>query len=127
MKEKFFNKKVDYFWEFEYPFGEVFLKEIFQDSYKRKYSMVGEGIFNLVFLEDKIYDISFKKTNSFMLNDGKSALRDKGKDYIVQKIVEALEKENVKYTVNSGKYITFEIQNNYIAKVEIVKKTKMPQ
>lgn len=126
MKEKFFNKKVDYFWEFEYPFGEVFLKEIFQDSYKRKYSMVGEGIFNLVFLEDKIYDISFKKTNSFMPNDGKSALRDKGKDYIVQKIVEALEKENVKYTVNSGKYITFEIQNNYIAKVEIVKKTKMP-
>ena len=127
MKEKFFNKKVDYFWEFEYPFGEVFLKEIFQDSYKRKYSMVGEGIFNLVFLEDKIYDISFKKTNSFMPNDGKSALRDKGKDYIVQKIVEALEKENAKYTVNSGKYITFEIQNNYIAKVEIVKKTKMPQ
>ena len=40
MKEKFFNKKVDYFWEFEYPFGEVFLKEIFQDSYKRKYSMI---------------------------------------------------------------------------------------
>ena len=127
MKEKFFNKEVLYFWELEYPFGEVFLKEIFQDSYKRKYSMVGEGIFNLVFLEDKIYDISFKKTNSFMPNDGKSALRDKGKDHIVQKIVEALEKENIKYTVNSGKYITFEIQNNYIAKVEIVKKTKMPQ
>ena len=127
MKEKFFNKKVDYFWEFEYPFGEVFLKEIFQDSYKRKYSMVGEGIFNLVFLEDKIYDISFKKTNSFMLNDGKFALRDKVKYYIVQKIVESLEKENVKYTVNSGKYITFEIQNNYIAKVEIVKKKKMHQ
>ena len=60
-------------------------------------------------------------------NDEKSDLRNKGKDYIVQKIVEALEKENVKYTVNSGKYITFEIQNNYIAKVEIVKKTKMPQ
>lgn len=127
MKEKFFNKKVDHFEDFEYPFAEVFLKEIFQDNYKRKYSMIGDGIFNLVFLEDKIYDISFKKTNSFMLNDGKSALRDKGKDYIVQKIVEALEKENVKYTVNSGKYITFEIQNNYIAKVEIVKKTKMPQ
>lgn len=127
MKEKFFNKKIDYFWELEYPFGEVFLKEIFQDKYKRKYSMIGDGIFNLVFLEDKIYDISFKKTNNFMLNDGKSALRDKGKDYVVQKIVEALEKENVKYTVNSGKYITFEIQNNYIAKIEIVKKTKMPQ
>ena len=127
MKEKFFNKKVDYFWEFEYPFGEVFLKEIFQDSYKRKYSMVGEGIFNLVFLEDKIYDISFKKTNSFMPNYGKYDLRDKGKDYIVQKIVEALEKENVKYTVNSGKYITFEIQNKYSGKVEINKKKKMPQ
>lgn len=127
MKEKFFNKKVDRFEDFEYPFAEVFLKEIFQDNYKRKYSMVGDGIFNLVFLEDKIYDISFKKTNSFMLNDGKSALRDKGKDYIVQKIVKAFEKENIKYTVNSGKYITFEIQNNYIAKVEIVKKAKMPQ
>lgn len=127
MKEKFFNKKVDYFWEFEYPFGEVFLKEIFKEQYKRKYSMVGDGIFNLIFLEDKIYDLSFKKTNNFMLNDGKLALRDKRKDEIVKRIVDKLEENNIEYTVNSGKYITFRIQDNYIAKVEIVKKTKMPQ
>lgn len=127
MKEKFFNKKVDYFWEFEYPFGEVFLKEIFKEQYKRKYSMVGDGIFNLIFLEDKIYDLSFKKTNSFMLNDGKLALRDKGKDEIVKRIVDKLEENNIEYTVNSGKYITFRIQDNYIAKVEIIKKVKMPQ
>lgn len=127
MYDKFFNKPAENFWEFEYPFGEVFLKEIFQDNYKRKYSMVGDGIFNLVFLEGTIYDISFKKTNSFMPNDGKTALRDSKKDIIVKEIIQALDKNNIKYTVNSGKYITFGIQNKYIAKVEIVKKMKMPE
>lgn len=126
MFNDFFEKKVEYFWEYEYPFAEVFLKGIFGDNYKRKYSLTGDGIFNLVFLNDKIYDISFKETKSMVLNDGKSALRDTTKNAIVKQITDALDKENIEYAVNSGKYITFKIKNKYIAKLEIVKKMKMP-
>ena len=49
------------------------------------------------------------------------------KDYIVETIVQALESKNIPYSVNSGKFITFVLQNKYIAKVEIVKKAAMPQ
>lgn len=126
MFNDFFEKKVEYFWEYEYPFAEIFLKDIFGDDYKRKYSLTGDGVFNLVFLNDKIYDISFKETKSMVLNDGKSALRDTTKNAMVKQITDALDKENIEYTVNSGKYITFKIKNKYIAKLEIVKKMKMP-
>ena len=47
MFEKVFNKPVDYFWEYDYKFGE-FLKKIFPNTYQRKYSMTGNGIYNLV-------------------------------------------------------------------------------
>ena len=52
MKDKFIEKKVDYFWAYDYAFGEFFLKELFGDNYKRKYSMDGTGIYNLVYGTD---------------------------------------------------------------------------
>ena len=120
-----FYKNYDYFWEFEYPFGEDFLEGIFKDRYKRKYSLIGDGIFNLVLLNDRIYDISLKECKSMLPNDGKKAFRDETKDLIVEAIVNGLDKLGIEYTVNSGKFITFKIFD-YIAKVEIVKKAAMP-
>lgn len=125
MKEKLFNKKVDYFWEYEYSFGEYFLKEIFKDKYKRKMSMTGSGIYNLLYIDNAIYDISFKETKSLMVADGKSAVRDVVKNDIIYLICEELGNNNIEYTVNSGKYITFKL-GKYIAKLEIVKKMKEP-
>lgn len=125
MKEKFFNKKVDYFWEYEYSFGEYFLKEIFKDKYRRKMSMAGSGIYNLLYIDNAIYDISFKETKSLMVADGKSAVRDVVKNDIVYLICEELGNNAIEYTVNSGKYITFKL-GKYIAKLEIVKKMKEP-
>ena len=70
MKEKFLNKKVDYFWEYDYAFGEYFLKELFGDAYKRKYSTEGNGIYNLVYGSDgKIYDLKLTKTKNCMDNE----------------------------------------------------------
>lgn len=124
MHKEFFTK-YEYFWEYEYPFGNDFLRNIFKDNYMRKYSLVGDGIFNLILFNDKIYDISLKKGNSMLLNDGKKAFRDADKDTIVEKIVEVLKNKNIEYTVNSGKFITFKY-NNFIFKIEIVKKTAIP-
>ena len=126
MINDFLNKKVEYFWEYEHDFGTKFLKSIFQDNYKRKYSMVGDGIYNLVFCEDKLYEVSFKRGTSLLLNDGKKAFRDSSKDIVVEEISKTLKEHNVEYTVNSGKFITFKI-GDYIAKVEIIKKSVMPQ
>ena len=124
MHREFFTK-YEYFWEYEYPFGNDFLKNIFKDNYMRKYSLVGDGIFNLILFNDKIYDISIKKGNSMLLNDGKKAFRDVDKDIIVEEITKALKNKNIEYTVNSGKFITFKY-NNFIFKIEIVKKAAIP-
>ena len=124
MHREFFTK-YEYFWEYEYPFGNDFLKNIFKDNYMRKYSLVGDGIFNLILFNDKIYDISIKKGNSMLVNDGKKAFRDADKYIIVEEITKALKNKNIEYTVNSGKFITFKY-NNFIFKIEIVKKAAIP-
>lgn len=124
MSRKFFNK-YEYFWEYEYPFGEDFLKSIFNDKFLRKYSLNGNGIFNLILIDNKIYDVSLKAAKTMLKNDGKLAFRDATKDIIIKNIVEKLKELNIEYTVNSGKFITFKY-NDIIFKVEIIKKAAMP-
>lgn len=121
MFEKVFNKPVDYFWEYEYSFGEHFLKELFKDNYKRKYSLTGNGIYNLLYINNKIYEVKFTKGTSLLVEDNK-IISDKTKTNIVNTIVENLKS---KYTINSGKFITFETAKG-IAKIEIIKKMKEP-
>ena len=126
MIKEFLNKKVECFNDYDYDFGVKFLGDIFKENYKRKYSLVGDGIYNLVYLDNKIYSISFKKVTSLLNNDGKKAFRDNDKDIIVEKISKVLSENNVGYTINSGKFITFKL-GKYIAKIEVVKKTSEPQ
>ena len=126
MIKEFLNKKVEYFYDYDYDFGMIFLGSIFNGNYKRKYSLIGDGIYNLIYLNDKIYSVSLKKATSLLSNDGKKAFRDSDKDIIVEEISKALSENNIEYTVNSGKFITFKL-GKYIAKIEIVKKTSEPQ
>ena len=112
--------KKEYFWEYGYQFGE-FLKKIFQDKYKRKYSLEGNGIYNLLYIDNKIYEIKFTETKKLLENDNK--FTDKNKLFIVKEITKNL-KNN--FTVNGGKFITFEL-DGYIAKVEIIKKMAEPK
>lgn len=126
MIKEFLNKKVEYFSDYDYDFGMIFLGSIFNGNYKRKYSLIGDGIYNLIYLNDKIYSVSFKKATSLLSNDGKKAFRDNDKDIIVEEISKVLSENNIEYTVNSGKFITFKL-GKYIAKIEVVKKTSEPQ
>ena len=111
---------VDYFWEYEYKFGE-FLKKIFPNTYKRKFSMTGNGIYNLIIIQDKIYEVKFSQTTK-LIEDNSALTKDKIKNKIIENITNNL-KNN--YTVNNGK-ITFKL-GKFIAKVEIIKKLKMPE
>lgn len=126
MKKFIPSAEVEYFWEYEYGFGMDFLKSLFQENYKRVYSKSGDGICDLVIYNDKIYDISFKEVKSMLVDDGKKAFRDADKDIIMDKIKNALNQLGLKYTSNSGKIITCQLNDNYIAKIEIVKKSVMP-
>ena len=111
---------VDYFWEYEYKFGE-FLKKIFPNTYKRKFSMTGNGIYNLIIIQDKIYEVKFSQTTK-LIEDNGVLTKDKIKNKIIENITNNL-KNN--YTINNGK-ITFKL-GKFIAKIEIIKKLKMPE
>lgn len=123
MKEKFLNKQVEYFWEYDYPFLNEFLKDIFGDECKRKYSLIGDGIFNLVYKDGKIYHLKLTQAKTMLVNDNKITT-DKTKNEIVKAILDNL--DNTEVSTNNGKYITFKL-GNYIAKIEIIKKMKEPQ
>lgn len=112
---------------YDYAFGAEFLVSIFgANAYLRKYSMVGDGIYNLLLIEDKIYDLKLKEVKTMLVDDNKKAYRDATKDYIVDNIKQALDSHGIKATSNSGKLITFK-SNDKIFSVEITKKTSMPQ
>ena len=121
---KFFENK-EYFWEYEYPFGEDFLRNTFKENFKRKFSKDGNGILNMILLNDKIYLLDLKEAKSMLLNDGKKAFRDETKDIIIQDISNEFTKMGIEHTINGGKFITFKIFD-YIGKIEIVKKVAMP-
>ena len=125
-KRKFFED-YEFFWLYEYPFGDDFLKSIFKDEFQRKFSMVGDGIYTLLTLKDgSIYDVRLSQGKTILKNDGKKAYRDTNKDTIVEKICKKLKDSKIDYTTNSGKFICFKY-NNFIMKIEIVKKAAMPQ
>lgn len=111
---------VEYFWEYDYKFGQ-FLQKIFPNTYKRKYSMSGNGIYNLILVQDKIYEVKLTQTTS-MLNDNGTLTTDKLKNKIIQNIVDNLKNQP---NINNGK-LTFKL-GAFTAKVEVVKKMKMPE
>ena len=124
MASKFYEKK-ELFWEYEYPFGEFLREALPTGSYRRKFSMTGNGIYNLVTLDGKLYDITLKSATKLLPNDDKKAFRDTTKDKLIDLLKDKLSQLGVNYTVNSGKFITFELFG-FIAKLEIVKKTSEP-
>lgn len=124
MVNKFYEKK-EYFWEYEWPFGEFLRESLPEGSYRHKFSMVGNGIYNLVTLDGKLYDISLKSTTKLLPDDGKKAFRDTTKDKLIDLLKDKLSQLGINCTVNSGKFIIFELFG-FIAKLEIVKKTTEP-
>lgn len=110
---------VEYFWETNYRFVE-FLQKIFGDNFKRKYSLQGNGIFNLLYLNGKIYEIKYTQAKKHVEIDNHKFTDDK--EYIVNEIVKGLKCDSF---VNGGKFITFPV-DKWIAKVEIIKKLKEP-
>jgi len=122
-----FFGKYDDFRDYEYPFGADFLQSVFPEgSYKKKFSMSGDGIYDLVFIDNKIYDIKMKKGAEMLINDNKKAFRDETKDKVIQIIAEALTNRNIEFSINSGKFITFKYYK-YIFKVEVIKKAAIPE
>jgi hypothetical protein len=121
---KFFDK-YEYFSDYEYPFGLDFLQSIFGDAYMRKYSLEGNGIFNIITTVNGIYEIKLTRGSLMLENDNKTT-RDATKNNIVKLIENKLADNNIEYTSNNGKYITFKY-NDIIFKLEIIKKAAMPR
>ena len=112
--------KKEYFWEYGYQFGE-FLKKIFQDKYKRKFSLEGNGIYNLISYNGKLYEVKYNQAKTKLIADNHAIDAEKG--YIISQITKNLKTQDV--TISGGKFITFPV-GSWLAKVEIIKKLKEP-
>ena len=111
---------LEYFWETEYKFGE-FLKSIFGDAYRRKYSLTGNGIYNLISYNGKLYEVKYNQAKTKLVADNHAIDAEKG--YIINQITKNLKTQDV--TISGGKFITFPV-GPWLAKVEIIKKLKEP-
>lgn len=123
MIKDFLNKKVEYFWEYDYSFMNDFLKNIFGEKARRKYSLSGNGIYNLIDGEDgKTYELKLTKARA-MVNKDNSLSRNSYQNEIMKKLIENINTDN--YSVSKNKILTFKL-NNDIMKIEIVRKLKEP-
>ena len=121
MKDKFLKKEVEYFWEYDYAFGEFFLKDIFGERYKRKYSMDGTGIYNLIYGSDgNIYDLKLTQAKK-LVEDDKLTSRNLYQCMMADMIMTNLPNA----TMSKKKFITFPLGDT-IAKIEITRKMKEP-
>lgn len=126
MKEKFFNREFEYFYEIEYPFVIEVLQKIYGETKAlRRFSLAGEGQFILVYIDEKIYEFKLKEIKKMLQDDGKTALRDATKDKVIDMFTSALAENNIKFTKNSGKYISFPL-DKFVIQVEVIKKVKEP-
>ena len=128
------GNSLDYFWETEKNFVEFLKKTFGADAYKRKFSLTGDGIFNLLLINGDIYEIRYKeakkhfanqvqdKTNRNEFNGGR--LKGDVKQDIMYKIANGLKLESNQIYTDTAK-LSFPV-HNWIAKVEIVKKNAMP-
>ena len=124
--EEFFKKEYDNFDSYEYHFVDKVLKEIFgKRQMIKRYSLAGEGIFNLLYIDNYIYEFRFKEIKSLPVSDGKKAFRDAKKDEVIDAVTETLNKYNLDFAVTGGKFISFK-DRKYLIQIEIVKKTKEP-
>ena len=124
--EDFFKKKYDNFNSYEYHFIDKILKDTFGEKQMiRRYSLIGEGIFNLLYIDDCIYEFRFKEAKSLPISDGKKAFRDAKKDEIINKISIILDKNNIDFAITNGKFIFFK-DRDYLTQIEIVKKRDEP-
>jgi hypothetical protein len=112
---------LEYGWEAVRQF-ERELATWFPKTYERKYSLTGNGIYNLILVNNKVYEIKVAETKK-MLENNQKLTTDLMKNKILNNILNNL-KENINYTVNNGK-ITLRV-DKWIIKIEVIKKIKIP-
>lgn len=121
MNNSFLKKKVEYFWEYDYDFGTVFLKSLFGDGYKRKYSQSGNGIYNLVYGTDgNIYELKLTQATKLIANDTVLS-RNKYQCEMADLVAQSLPGS----TISKKKFITFPLGKSF-GKIEITRKLKEP-
>lgn len=94
----------------------------FPNTYKRKYSLTGDGIYNLVQLRDLIYEFKVVKNSKPVSSSNDKLTTDAIKNKIIRHICSQVEHCNPQ--INDGKvYLN---SNDLSLRVEVIKKLKMP-
>lgn len=94
----------------------------FPNTYKRKYSLTGDGIYNLVQLKDLLYEFKVVKNAKAVSAPNDKLTSDAMKNKIIKHIYDQIGDCNPQ--INDGKI--YLCSNDTSLRVEVVKKLKMP-
>lgn len=113
---------IDYSWEVINKFSWKFLPKVFPNTFKRKFSLTGDGIFDLVLVQDKVYHI---KTTEVKILPAPNDLmtRDNIKNKILTQIKNNFTDKAKAYFTDGQLYFQ---ANKWNFKVQIIKKDKIP-
>ncbi len=117
------KRKYDYFWEIKWPISCFFAHVCFPNTYKHKFSMTGNGDYDLVIVNNRIFELKLVEQKQIeSLGEGNNKLtRDPLKNAIIKQICSKL---NGKYVLNDGKiYIKAQ---KWFARIDVIEKRAMP-
>ena len=94
----------------------------FPNTYKKKYSLTGDGIYNLIQLKNLLYEFKVVKNTKSVSAPNDKLTSDAIKNKIINHIYTQI--EDYKPQINDGKiYLR---SNDISLRVEVVKKMKIP-
>ena len=94
----------------------------FPNTYKRKYSLTGDGIYNLIILKDTLYEFKVVKNSKKNITSNDKLTSDAMKNKIIKHIYNQM--GDCSPVINDGKIYLYSNETSF--RVEVVKKLKMP-
>lgn len=104
--------------EFELKFPKKIGEKI---SYRRRFSLGGNGVYNLFYLNNNIYELKMSKCKSLGVASNKAV--DAGKSTIIEEILSNIPSQYIKSIDGAKIYCVFPFGN---VKIEIIKKLREP-
>ena len=118
--------EVQYFWECKLAFSKFLSINCFPNTYKRKYSLTGDGIYDLVILpkQNKIFEIKLTEVKKIPDEPNNQLTKNALKNKVIEQICNHIKRE--KWALHDG-CIYMSYIGGWFGKVQVIEKRAMPE